>query len=180
MIEHMAMFPVDTIKTQMQALGSCPIKSASLSQALKTILKSQGPAGLYRGIFAMGLVAGPAHAIYFSVYENCKERFVVEGSGNGNAVARAGVVATVASDAVFTPMDMVKQRLQLSNSPYSGVLDCVRRVVNEEGYRAFYASYRTTVLMNAPFTAVHFSTYEAMKKGLNEVSRESVEDERLR
>ncbi|KAK1365837.1 Mitoferrin [Heracleum sosnowskyi] len=91
MIEHMAMFPVDTIKTQMQALGSCPIKSASLSQALKTILKSQGPAGLYRGIFAMGLGAGPAHAIYFSIYENRKERFVVEGSGNGNAVARAGV-----------------------------------------------------------------------------------------
>ncbi|KAK1374918.1 hypothetical protein POM88_031111 [Heracleum sosnowskyi] len=112
--------------------------------------------GLYRGIFAMGLGAGPAHAIYFSVYENCKERFVVEGSGNGNAVARAGVVATVASDAVFTPMDMVKQRLQLSNSLYSGVLDCVRRVVNEEGYRTFYASYRTTV------------------------SGESVEDERLR
>lgn len=181
MIEHMAMFPVDTIKTQMQALGSCPIKSASLSQALKTILKSQGTAGLYRGISAMGLGAGPAHAVYFSVYENCKRRFEVEGSGNGNAVAHAsaGVVATVASDAVFTPMDMVKQRLQLSSSPYKGVLDCVRRVVKEEGYRAFYASYRTTVLMNAPFTAVHFSTYEAMKKGLSEVSGENVEDERL-
>ncbi|KAL8089173.1 uncharacterized protein LOC141698030 [Apium graveolens] len=181
MIEHMAMFPVDTIKTQMQALGSCPIKSASLSQAVKTILKSQGTAGFYRGISAMGLGAGPAHAVYFSVYENCKRRFEVEGSGNGNHVAHAsaGVVATVASDAVFTPMDMVKQRLQLSSSPYKGVLDCVRRVVKEEGYRAFYASYRTTVLMNAPFTAVHFSTYEAMKKGLSEVSGESVEDERL-
>ncbi|KAL9687752.1 hypothetical protein QQ045_032159 [Rhodiola kirilowii] len=29
-IEHMAMFPVDTVKTQMQALGSCPTKSASV------------------------------------------------------------------------------------------------------------------------------------------------------
>lgn len=181
MIEHMAMFPVDTLKTQMQALGSCPIKSASLTHALKTILNSQGTAGLYRGISAMGLGAGPAHAVYFSVYENCKKRFSsVESSGN-NALAHAasGVVATVASDAVFTPMDMVKQRLQLSSSPYKGVLDCVRRVIKEEGYRAFYASYRTTVLMNAPFTAVHFSTYEAMKKGLSEVSPENAEDERL-
>ncbi|KAA8549462.1 hypothetical protein F0562_001146 [Nyssa sinensis] len=76
-------------------------------------------------------------------------------------------------------MDMVKQRLQLSNSPYKGVLDCVTRVLREEGFRAFYASYKTTVLMNAPFTAVHFATYEATKRTLMEVSPESANDERL-
>ncbi|KAK4381233.1 Mitochondrial RNA-splicing protein MRS3 [Sesamum angolense] len=75
MVEHMAMFPVDTIKTQMQALGSCPIKSASVKQALGSILRSDGPKGLYRGIGAMGLGAGPAHAVYFSVYEFCKKSF---------------------------------------------------------------------------------------------------------
>ena len=95
------------------------------------------------------------------------------------AHAVSGVFATVSSDAVFTPMDMVKQRLQLSNSGYKGVWDCVRRVMSEEGLGAFYASYRTTVLMNAPFTAVHFATYEAAKRGLLEVSPESVDDERL-
>lgn len=49
--------------------------------------------------------------------------------------------------------------------------------MKEEGLRAFYASYRTTVVMNAPFTAVHFATYEAAKRGLMEVSPESVNDE---
>ena len=49
----------------------------------------------------------------------------------------------------------------------------------EEGFGAFYASYRTTILMNAPFTAVHFTTYEAVKRGLMEVSPESASDERL-
>ncbi|PQQ06557.1 mitoferrin [Prunus yedoensis var. nudiflora] len=43
MVEHMAMFPVDTIKTHMQALGSCPIKSVGVRQALGSILKSEGP-----------------------------------------------------------------------------------------------------------------------------------------
>ncbi|KAK4419883.1 Mitoferrin [Sesamum alatum] len=179
MVEHMAMFPVDTIKTQMQALGSCPIKSASVKQALGSILRSDGPKGLYRGIGAMGLGAGPAHAVYFSVYEFCKKSFSGGNPDNHAAHAASGVCATVASDAVLTPMDMVKQRLQLSSSPYKGVLDCVRRVLREEGFRAFYASYRTTVLMNAPFTAVHFATYEAAKRGLMEVSPESVSDERL-
>lgn len=178
-VEHMAMFPIDTVKTHMQALGSCPIKSVGVRQALTSILKSEGPLGLYRGIGAMGLGAGPAHAVYFSMYEICK-KFLSGGNPNNSAAhAASGVFATVASDAVFTPMDMVKQRLQLGNSPYLGVWDCVKRVLREEGFGAFYASYRTTVLMNAPFTAVHFATYEATKRGLMEISPESANDERV-
>lgn len=158
---------------------SCPIKTVSVRQALRSVLKSEGPAGLYRGIGAMGLGAGPAHAVYFSVYEVCKKSFSGGNPNNSAAHAASGVCATVASDAVFTPMDMVKQRLQLNNSPYKGVLDCMKKVLREEGFRAFYASYRTTVVMNAPFTAVHFATYEASKRGLMEVSPENVNDERL-
>ncbi|CAK9174214.1 unnamed protein product [Ilex paraguariensis] len=179
MVEHMAMFPVDTIKTRMQALGSCPIKSMGIRQAIQSILNSEGPAGLYRGIGAMALGAGPAHAVYFSVYEYCKKTFSGGNPNNPVVHAVSGVFATVASDAVFTPMDVVKQRLQLGNSPYRGVLDCVRRVLREEGIKAFYASYKTTVIMNAPYTAVHFASYEAVKRGLMEVSPKSASDERL-
>lgn len=177
----MAMFPVDTLKTRMQALGSCPIKYVSVRTAFRSILESDGPAGLYRGIAAMGLGAGPAHAVYFSVYEFCKKAFSGGNPNNHLAHAMSGVCATVMSDAVLTPMDMVKQRLQLSgggvSGAYSGVWDCVRRVLKEEGFKAFYASYRTTVLMNAPFTAVHFATYEAAKRGLSEISPENAGDE---
>ncbi|KAK4274866.1 hypothetical protein QN277_018033 [Acacia crassicarpa] len=178
-VEHMAMFPVDTVKTHMQALGSCPIKSVSVRQALQSILKSEGPSALYRGIGAMGLGAGPAHAVYFSCYEVCKKYFSHGDPKNSTAHAISGVCATVVSDAVFTPMDMVKQRLQLSNSGYKGVWDCVKRVLSEEGLGAFYASYRTTIVMNAPFTAVYFSTYEAAKRGLMGISPQSGEDERF-
>lgn len=178
------MFPVDTLKTRMQAIGgsaSCSVQPpVGVRQALGSILKLEGPSVLYRGIAAMGLGAGPAHAVYFSVYELSKQ-FLSRGDPNNSmAHAASGVVATVTSDAVFTPMDMVKQRLQLKSSPYKGVADCVRRVVMEEGVGAFYASYRTTVVMNAPFTAVHFATYEAAKRGLMEVSLpDTVDDERL-
>ncbi|XP_078435414.1 mitochondrial RNA-splicing protein MRS3-like [Wolffia australiana] len=168
-VEHSAMFPVDTIKTRIQAQSPPCLPSPTLRSALSSLLRSQGPLALYRGLSAMGLGAGPAHAVYFSVYELCKE-FLSRGGNPNNPFAHAssGVIATVASDAVFTPMDTVKQRLQLGSSPYKGVADCLRRVVREEGYRALYASYRTTVVMNAPFTAVHFATYEATKRGLTD------------
>lgn len=179
-VEHMAMFPIDTLKTRMQTTASCPLsKNVGLRHAFTSIIKAEGPLGLYRGIGAMGLGAGPAHAVYFSVYEYCKELLSRGNLNNAAGHAVSGVFATVASDAVFTPMDMVKQRLQLKNSPYKGVMDCIKTVVREEGVASFYASYRTTVLMNAPFTAVHFATYEATKRGLMEISPENASDERL-
>ncbi|KAE8706864.1 NADH dehydrogenase 1 alpha subcomplex subunit 1 [Hibiscus syriacus] len=52
------------------------------------------------------------------------------------------------SDAVYKPMDMVKQGLQLGKS----------------------GAYE--LLMNAPYTTVHFATYEAVKRGLIEISPE--------
>ncbi|KAL1816956.1 hypothetical protein ACET3Z_019530 [Daucus carota] len=181
-VEHMAMFPIDTLKTRMQVMGSSSTSYSgpviNLRQSLSSILRIEGPAGLYRGIAAMGIGAGPAHAVYFSVYETFKKSLLAHGSPNNSAVhAVSGVFATVASDAVITPMDVVKQRLQLKNSPYKGVGDCVKKVLVEEGFGAFYVSYRTTVLMNAPFTAVHFSAYEAAKKGLMELSPDSVADD---
>ncbi|XP_054780034.1 uncharacterized mitochondrial carrier C8C9.12c-like isoform X1 [Prosopis cineraria] len=180
-IEHMAMFPVDTLKTRMQAMtGLDPGHHGGVRRALGSILKLEGPSGLYRGIAAMGLGAGPAHAVYFSVYEICKEKFSGGNRNNPAAHAASGVCATIASDGVMTPMDVVKQRLQLKSSPYKGVWDCVKKVLKEEGAGALYASYRTTVVMNAPFTAVHFATYEAVKRGLTELSPvNSEEDERV-
>ncbi|XP_015579356.1 mitoferrin isoform X2 [Ricinus communis] len=180
-VEHMAMFPVDTLKTRMQVLtgSSCGLtQSIGVRQTFGSILKLEGPAVFYRGIGAMGLGAGPAHAVYFSVYELGKQLLSRGDRNNSAAHAASGVCATVASDAVFTPMDMVKQRLQLKSSPYKGVGDCVKRVLMEEGITAFYASYKTTVIMNAPFTAVYFATYEAAKRALMEVSPESADDER--
>ncbi|KAK3151339.1 hypothetical protein QOZ80_3AG0244640 [Eleusine coracana subsp. coracana] len=171
-VEHTAMFPVDTLKTHMQA-GAPPCRPVlSLRAALRNAVAGEGGVlALYRGLPAMVFGAGPAHAVYFSVYELAKSG-LTERLGPNNPVAHAGsgVLATIASDAVFTPMDTVKQRLQLTSSPYSGVSHCVRTVLRDEGLGAFFASYRTTVVMNAPYTAVHFATYEAAKRMLGDLA----------
>ena len=98
-VEHLAMFPMDTIKTRMQALphgararaasrryagvgsggfvgrpaGGAAIghelNYSSLARAVGTVLRLEGVRGLYRGVDAMALGAGPAHAFYFATYE---------------------------------------------------------------------------------------------------------------
>lgn len=57
--------------------------------------------------------------------------------------------------------------MQMYNSPYRGVLDCVRAVWHKEGAAAFYRSYTTQLTMNVPFQALHFMTYEYLQELLN-------------
>lgn len=191
--EHCAMFPLDTIKTRLQTAGAAGTAggvhgvgggatqpgfgpAGALRTVVRGILTKEGVRGLYRGLAAVGLGAGPAHAVYFATYEGAKETFGGNCAGhNPVAHAAAGVCATIVGDAVQNPVDTVKQRLQMAGSPYKSVTDCVYRVMREEGVGALYRSYPTTLVMNIPFTAVHFAVYEGAKRVLQ--SRWKLEEE---
>ncbi|KAG1672363.1 hypothetical protein FOA52_010981 [Chlamydomonas sp. UWO 241] len=171
-VEHTAMFPVDTIKTRMQALShpGQRLQRVSVIHALAATLKREGVRGLYRGVGAVAIGAGPAHAMHFAVYELSKE-YLGGNKGHGHhphIAAVSGVLATVMNEAFMTPTDVVKQRLQVAHSPYKGILDCVRRIAKEEGLASFYKSYRTTLLMSVPYQTIHFAVYEGAKKVLLE------------
>ncbi|KAF3447466.1 hypothetical protein FNV43_RR12652 [Rhamnella rubrinervis] len=90
----------------------------------------------------------------------------------------AGSIAGSVEHMAMFPVNTVKNHMQALGSCLIES-DCVKRVLREEGLGAFYASYRTTVLMNAPFTTVHFTTYEAANRGLMKISPESANNERL-
>ena len=88
----------------------------------------------------------PAHALYFVTYEVAKKRLGVQRSGHATvASATAGAIATIVNDALMTPGDVVEQRLQLANSPYNGMVDCIVKTYLSEGIRAFFRSYKLTV-----------------------------------
>lgn len=57
--------------------------------------------------------------------------------------------------------------MQMFNSPYRGVLDCMASMLRHEGPAAFYRSYTTQLTMNVPFQALHFMTYEYLQELLN-------------
>jgi len=76
----------------------------------------------------------------------------------------AGVVATMLSDAVMTPADAVKQRMQLNVNPYRNIVHCILSVRQSEGLLALYAGYTTTLTMNVPHNAIYFAAYETIRK----------------
>ncbi|XP_001604399.2 mitoferrin-1 [Nasonia vitripennis] len=162
-MEHCVMYSVDSVKTRRQMLTPGPGGGGGILTELSNMIRQEGVFRPFRGISAMVVGAGPAHALYFSCYEYLKEQMMsttVFSHNHHLVYAYAGVVSTVLHDGVMNPAEVVKQRMQMANSPYRTVLSCIRRIYATEGITAFYRSYRTTLLMNVPFQSIHFVTYE--------------------
>uniref|UniRef100_A0A060T618 ARAD1C16654p n=1 Tax=Blastobotrys adeninivorans TaxID=409370 RepID=A0A060T618_BLAAD len=167
-MEHTVMYPVDAIKTRMQAASSGNLYSGIVN-AVSKISSTEGAMSLWRGISSVVIGAGPAHAVYFAVYEAVKNSL---GGNDDHAhhpvvAAIAGASATTSSDALMNPFDVIKQRMQLYGRKYRSFSHCALDIYRREGLSAFYVSYPTTLIMNVPFTAVNFVMYETASKILN-------------
>jgi len=79
--------------------------------------------------------------------------------------AIAGALATISHDSIITPMDVIKQRLQLGY--YKGMLHCASSIYRTEGFRAFYLSFPITLFMNIPYGCVMVATNESLKRFLS-------------
>ncbi|KAK5686296.1 Fe(2+) transporter [Elasticomyces elasticus] len=157
--EHSVMYPIDLLKTRMQVVNPTPAAIYSgLGNAIATISRVEGYLSLWRGLSSVIVGAGPAHAVYFATYEAVKQAM------GGNASATSGACATIASDAFMNPFDVIKQRMQVHGSTYRTIGECARSTFRNEGLRAFYVSYPTTLTMTVPFTALQFTAYESLSK----------------
>uniref|UniRef100_A0AAV1VED0 Mitoferrin n=1 Tax=Peronospora matthiolae TaxID=2874970 RepID=A0AAV1VED0_9STRA len=167
--EHVSIFPIDTVKTHMQCQRCTGIGrplTLTATQTARQLVAEEGPLRLFRGVSTMLGASLPAHAVYFSVFEAAKKALNADTSTlTPMASGLAGVIATVCHDSIMTPMDVVKQRLQLGY--YRGVADCFQTVMKHEGLRALYISFPTTLLMNLPYSMIMVSANETFKKILN-------------
>jgi solute carrier family 25 iron transporter 28/37 len=167
-MEHSIMYPVDCVKTRMQCLVPDPRANyRNVGDALYRIVRYEGLKNTVRGINAVVGGAGPAHAMYFACYEKLKVVLRTDQGSNHLAHGMAGCVATLLHDAVMNPADVVKQRMQMFQSPYSSCTQCIQTVLATEGIHAFYRSYLTQLTMNIPFQSVHFMVYETCQDKLN-------------
>lgn len=168
LLEHTIMYPIDCVKTRMQALQPDPrARYKGVVDGLSQILRGEGIWNTIRGINAVVGGAGPAHALYFSCYEHIKRKMMMCGGNQQMANVFAAFGATVLHDAVMNPADVIKQRMQMFNSPYRNCSQCMIEIARAEGVRAFYRSYPTQLTMNVPFQIVHFMTYDISQDLLN-------------
>jgi len=158
-MEHCVMYPLDSVKTRMQSLTFTQYRG--IRDAMSRMIIQEGIMRPMRGMQVVVMGAGPAHAMYFSCYEYLKETLTTRGNINSHiAHGGAGCLSTILHDGIMTPSDAIKQRMQMHNSPYRSISDCIRQMYRREGFTAFYRSYTTQLSMNVPFQSIHFMAYE--------------------
>lgn len=166
-MEHSIMFPIDAIKTRMQSMNHK--NYSGILNAITKISSTEGSMALFKGLNSMVLGAGPAHAVYFATYEFVKRQLIKDddlNDFNTLKTAIAGSSATIVADALMNPFDTLKQRMQLGSNNLN-MVGLAKHIYKNEGFKAFYYSYPTTLSMNVPFAALNFVIYETSTKILN-------------
>jgi solute carrier family 25 (mitochondrial iron transporter), member 28/37 len=57
--------------------------------------------------------------------------------------------------------------MQVYGTPYRSCVDCARSIMAREGWRAFYYSFGTQLILNIPYQSLHFVVYEFVQDMVN-------------
>uniref|UniRef100_F6X4S2 Solute carrier family 25 member 12 n=1 Tax=Xenopus tropicalis TaxID=8364 RepID=F6X4S2_XENTR len=160
--------PLEIVKIRLQVAGE--ISTGPKVSAL-TVLQDLGILGLYKGAKACFLRDIPFSAIYFPVYAHCKTLLADEqGHIGALQLLTAGAIAGVPAASLVTPADVIKTRLQVAaragQTTYTGVIDCFRKILQEEGGRALWKGAGARVFRSSPQFGVTLVTYELLQRWL--------------
>lgn len=169
-ITHSAVFPLDVLKTKMQADAS--LAGLSASRALRRILQRDGKSNFLAGFSANAVGYFSQGAIKFGLYETGKHFFTSRLAEQNPDVdtTRWRVPIWIASSALaevvaclaLCPMEATKIRL-VTNPGYAGnAFVATRRIVGEEGARALWRGVWPIMIRQVPYTVAKLAGYEAL------------------
>lgn len=79
----------------------------------------------------------------------------------------AGALAGATSQAIIYPLELVKTRLAVCKpGMYSGIVDCARKVLAQEGARSFYRGLMPSMMGILPYAGVDITVFEMLKESL--------------
>ncbi|CAD0200661.1 unnamed protein product [Chrysodeixis includens] len=180
-----ASFPFDTVRTRLIAEQKTNKAYRGFVDALSSMVQKEGPQALFKGLTpTLGQIA-PHAGIQFAVYKLFTESIfykmnifrrrsstTVKSNLTGNLIA--GSIAGIVAKTAIYPFDVVKKRLQIQGFQQhrrgfgkqmycSGLLDCIKLTINEEGLYALFKGYYPSMLKAVLVSALHFAVYDEVK-----------------
>lgn len=143
----------------------------NLFVATSSLMKDKGIAGFYGGWWPG--IAGkiPSYGLTWTLFEQIKRvrSKMSDRPAKDFENSVMGCMASATTVCIMIPMDTVKTRLVTQlNYPdlvsYTGINDCFKRVLTEEGIGAFYRGLTPRLLSVVPMIGIQFGVYEYMKK----------------
>ncbi|XP_055344337.1 mitochondrial basic amino acids transporter-like [Paramacrobiotus metropolitanus] len=162
--------PLDTVKVRLQTQPATrPLYTGTLHCFVKMV-RSEGVAGLYKGMSSPlhGVVA--VNALIFGVQGNVLRLL----PGGGDSLANqslAGMVAGAAQSLLACPLELAKTRMQVqgitdtSGQPlHRSPTQYLRQVYRAHGLRAVYRGFNVTLLRDIPGFGAYFLPYEYLRR----------------
>ncbi|KAJ1433955.1 Mitochondrial carrier protein [Sesbania bispinosa] len=169
-LQSLLVSPVELVKIRRQLQNSSNQLTETKKGPLEiahNIWKREGIRGLYRGLGITMLRDAPAHGFYFWTYEYTREKLHPGCRENCqesmNTMFIAGGLAGIASWIFNYPTDVIKTRLQAqtpSSMKYKGILDCVLKIIKEEGSIVLWRGFGATLVRAFVINSAIFPAYE--------------------
>lgn len=159
--------PIEVIKIRLQIQG----EGGFAKQNAFSIISELGVTGLYKGVSACLLRDIPFSMIYFTTYSHIKKDIFQDGV-NGKRLSAyellvAGAMAGIPAAYLVTPSDVIKTRLQVQakqgQSTYTGLQDCAKKIIKEEGVKALFKGGPARVLRSSPQFGFTLFVYELLQ-----------------
>lgn len=139
--------PIEIIKIQYQM-------NSGNKSFLQTIKYIGGFKNLYKGASVCLLRDVPFSAIYFPTYNYLKK--------NIDNYFIAASLAAVPAAYLVTPADVVKTKLQTKTNNYLSILDCIKKIYINDGFKGFWRGGLWRVLKSTPQFGITLYIYEKL------------------
>ena len=131
--------------------------SVTMRQVIANTLKNEGVRGFYKGMAPPFFTVPIINSIIFASYEFSKRLMHVKSEKDFtfNQAILAGMFAGFVNSAAVSPIELIKCRLQLQTESalhayYKGPIDCVKKMVIEEGTLSLFNGMVSTILREIP------------------------------
>ena len=176
-------YPLDFIRARL-TVDMRSRYSGGVWSAMYTVVRTEGPLALYRGIVPSLVGIMPYVGIDFAVYDVLRDMLPRRAPGSDEPTVlgklAAGGVAGACAQTVAYPLDTVRRILQVQDTvhavqtaprseAYTGMLDCLVRLVRRDGVLALYSGLGANYLKVVPSVGVSFVVFEATKQWFKEV-----------
>lgn len=158
-ISNSILYPWERIKIQMQVTHEDQTHHVTVKHAIKTIKRTQGMEGFYKGVKPLVIGNALSNAIYFFVYEKVKLLFPKQTTLDLiYSSAIAGAITTV----FVNPFWMLQTRLALSKENKT-FWESLKEIVQKEGLASIWKGLSSSlILVSNPI--IQFCVYEWLKK----------------
>jgi hypothetical protein len=162
--------PLSVLKTRFEVVGNNQYKG--IADAFRTVYKTQGLKGFYRGILPTLIRDIPFAGLEYSTYRFFLEMYGRYIDTTRNPYDSSFLVASCAgASAIFSvlltyPFDNLRVRFQtndMAGKQIKGMMPMISQVYREEGMRGFYLGYLPRLMKKGFACSLAWTIYESIR-----------------